>query len=106
MRQSISPVERAGGIRCHRGDDPIVRAVDQIVQIAGRNGAEYGQLGRCILFAEDVQRPILNSRASKMRVMEAASKMGLEHDWLDLGCTLFGPAQSPGCVQPSILAAL
>src|SRR5258708_5955369 len=37
-----------------------------------------------------------------MRVVEATSKIGLEHDWLDAGCPLFGPAQSPGCVQPSI----
>src|SRR5882724_6227311 len=30
-----------------------------------------------------------------MRVMEAASEIGLEHDWLDPGFTLFRPAQSP-----------
>jgi hypothetical protein len=30
------------GICCHRRDDPMVRAVDQIVQIAGGDGPEYG----------------------------------------------------------------
>jgi hypothetical protein len=30
------------GFCCDRGDDPIVRAINQIVQIAGRNGPEYG----------------------------------------------------------------
>lgn len=33
---------RIGELRCHRRDDPIVRAVDQIVQVAGRDGPEYG----------------------------------------------------------------
>src|SRR4029077_2079357 len=27
------------------------------------------------------------------------------YDWLDSGCPLFTPAQTPGCVQPSILCA-
>src|SRR6266404_3959814 len=40
-----------------------------------------------------------------MRVVEAAFEMGLEHDWLDPGCPLFRPAQSQGCVQPSIRCA-
>src|SRR5580693_4509317 len=40
-----------------------------------------------------------------MRVVEAASEIGLEHDWLDPGRPLFRPAQSPGCVQPSISRA-
>ncbi len=30
------------GIYCHRRDDSIIRAIDQIVQIAGRDGAKYG----------------------------------------------------------------
>jgi hypothetical protein len=34
--------KRAGGICCHSRDDPIVRTIDQIVQIAGRDGPEYG----------------------------------------------------------------
>jgi hypothetical protein len=42
LRRLASMGERGGGIRCHRRDDPIVRAVDQIVQIAGRDGPEYG----------------------------------------------------------------
>jgi len=61
-------------ICCHRRDDPIVRAKDQIVQIAGRDGTEYGYLGRGILVAEHVQRPVVNCRPSKMRVVEAAPK--------------------------------
>jgi hypothetical protein len=28
--------------------------------------------------------------------VKAASEIGLEHDWLDPGCSLFRPAQSPG----------
>jgi hypothetical protein len=34
--------ERGAGICCHGWDNPIVRAIDQIVQIAGRDGSEYG----------------------------------------------------------------
>ena len=34
--------ERVGATCCHRRDDPIVRAKDQIVQIAGRNDPEDG----------------------------------------------------------------
>jgi hypothetical protein len=75
------------------------------MQIAGRDGPEYAQLGRGILAAEHVQRPVANCRPSKMRVVESASEIGLEHDWLDPGCPLFRPAQSPGCVQPSISRA-
>src|SRR5258705_12847600 len=41
-----------------------------------------------------------------MRVVEAGSEIGLEHDWLDPGCPLFRPAQSPGGMQPSIRCAL
>jgi hypothetical protein len=41
-----------------------------------------------------------------MRVVKAASEIGLEHDWLDPGCPLFRPAQSPGCVQPPVRCAL
>src|SRR6266436_4323672 len=40
-----------------------------------------------------------------MRVMEAASEIGLEHDWLDPGFTLFRPAQNPRCVQSTIRCA-
>ena len=42
LRCFASIGDRGGGICCHRRDDPIVRAVDQIVQIAGRDGPEYG----------------------------------------------------------------
>jgi len=34
--------ERGGEICCHSRDDPVVRAIDQIVQVAGRDGPEYG----------------------------------------------------------------
>src|SRR2546428_13560261 len=47
----------------------------------------------------------MNCRSSKMRVVEAASEIGLEHDRLDPGCPLFRPAQSPECFQPTILCA-
>src|SRR5229473_2552009 len=104
-RSSCALRERGGGMCCHRRDDPVVCAVDQIVQVARRDGPEYGQLGRGILVAEHVQRPVVHSRASKMRMMEAGSEIGLEHDWLDPSCALFGPAQSPGCIQPSIRGA-
>src|SRR5258708_1495154 len=58
-----------------------------------------------MLVAEHVQRPVMNCRSSKMRVVEAASEIGLEGDWLDPGCALFRPAQSPKCFQPTILCA-
>src|SRR5207245_9809054 len=51
---------------------------------------------------EDVQRPVMDCRSSKMRVVEVASEIGVEHDRLDPGCLLFRPAQSPGRGQPSI----
>ena len=76
------------------------------MQIAGRNGSEDRQLGRGILVAEDIQRPVVDCRASKMRVVETSSEVSLEFDWFDSGCTLFGPAQSPGNVQASIPCAL
>ena len=97
-----SMVRRGGAICRHRRDDPIVRAVDQIVQIAGRDGTEYGELGRGILVAEHVQRPVVNCRPSKMGVVEATPEIGLEHDWLDPGCPLLRPAQGSRCLQPSI----
>src|SRR5260370_36546476 len=34
--------ELGAGTCCHRRNDPIVRAIDQIVQIAGRDGPENG----------------------------------------------------------------
>jgi short chain dehydrogenase len=37
-----SMVERGGRTYHHHRNDPIVRAVDQVVQIAGRDGPEYG----------------------------------------------------------------
>ncbi len=40
-----------------------------------------------------------------MGVVEASSEIGLEHDWLDAGRPLFGPAQSPGRVHSSIRCA-
>src|ERR1700741_4355549 len=40
-----------------------------------------------------------------MRVVEAGSVIGLQHDWLAPGCSVFRPTQSPGCVQPSIRGA-
>src|SRR5258706_11728806 len=105
-RSSRSLRERRGGMCCHRRDDPIVRAEDQIVQVAGRDGPEYGQLGRGIFVAEYVQRPVVDGRPSKMRMMEAGSEIGLEYDWLDPGCALFRPAQRPGCTKPSVRCAL
>src|SRR5260370_19537315 len=33
-------------------------------------------------------------------------KVGLDYDWLDSGCQLFRPAQSPGCGQSTIRLAL
>jgi hypothetical protein len=51
-------------------------------------------LGR-IFFAEHVQRPVVDCGASKMRVVEAASKVSLEHNWFDPRCPLFRPTQSP-----------
>ena len=56
--------------------------------------------------AEHIQRPVVDCRASKMRVVETSSEVSLEFDWFDSGCTLFGPAQSPGSVQASIPCAL
>jgi hypothetical protein len=82
--------ERVGGIYGHRGDDPIVRAIHQIVQIAGRDGSEYGQLGRGIVVAEHVQRPVANGRPSKMRVVEAPSEIGFERDGRDPGSRCSG----------------
>src|SRR5229473_6044332 len=93
-RSSCALPELGGGMCCHRRDDPIVRAEDQIVQVAGRDGPEYGQLGRGILVTEHVQRPVVHGRPPKMGVMEADSEIGLEHEWLDPGRPLFGPAQS------------
>ena len=55
-----------------------------------------GWLGRGILVVENVQRPVMHSRPSKMGVVEAAFEIGLEHDWLDYGCPLFRPTQGPG----------
>jgi hypothetical protein len=40
-RRFDSMGKRDGGICCHRRDDPIVRAIDQSVQIAGRDRPEY-----------------------------------------------------------------
>src|SRR5712692_4817737 len=62
-------------------------------------------MGRSILVAEHVQRPVVDCRSSKMRVVEPASKIGLEHDRLDPGCPLFRPTQSPKCLQAAILCA-
>jgi len=43
LLRCFGPVaERGGGICCYRRDDPIVRAIDQIVQIARGDGPEYG----------------------------------------------------------------
>ncbi len=39
---SGSAVARAGAIRRHRGNNPIVGTIDEIVQIARRDRAEYG----------------------------------------------------------------
>src|SRR5882724_8719463 len=44
----------------------------------------------------------MNCCSSKMRVVEAASEIGLKRDRLDPGCLLFWPAQDPGPDQPSI----
>jgi hypothetical protein len=77
---SGSAVVRAGAICRHHRNDPIVGKVDEIVQIARRDRPEYGQLGRRILFAEHVQRPVVDCRASKMRVVEVAAKVSVEHE--------------------------
>ena len=63
---------------------------------------KYRQLVRCIFVIEDVQGPVVNCRPPKMRVMEGSSEIGVEHDWWNASHLLFRPAQSPGCLQPSI----
>lgn len=76
--------------------------ISQIVQIAGRDGPEYGKLCSSILVAEHVQRPVANCCSSKMRMVEAASEIRVERDRFDSSCLLFGPAQNPGRDQPFI----
>jgi len=46
------------------------------MQIAGGDGSECGQLGRGTFVGEHVERPVLNCRPAKMRVVKAASEMG------------------------------
>ena len=41
LRSFDSIGELGAGICCHSGDDMIVRAIDQMMQIAGRDGPEY-----------------------------------------------------------------
>jgi hypothetical protein len=74
------------------------------VQVAGRDGPEDGQLGRGIFVAEDVQRPVVHGRPSKMkmRMVEAGSEIGLEHDWLDPRCALFSRASFDSLRTPLI----
>src|SRR5438270_13977901 len=45
----------------------------------------------------------MNCGSWKMRMIGAASELGLEQDRLDRGCPLFWPAQSPECFYTAIL---
>src|SRR5665213_4094041 len=42
----------------HRRDDAVVALEDQVMDVGRRAGTQGGQLGRCLLLVEQVERPI------------------------------------------------
>jgi len=64
----FAPWARRGGICRHHGDDSIVRSIDQIVKIAGRNGPEYRQLLRVAHELAPRATRIPNSRRTTLQV--------------------------------------
>src|SRR6266436_10165378 len=61
-----------------RGNDPVVRLENQIVEITGGNGAQDRQLVSSVVDGEDVQRPISDGGAPQMRVGKADPVIGVK----------------------------
>ena len=73
-------ITRRDEIFCYPRNDLVVRAVDQIVRSLEAMARSMDNWAAGILVAEHVQWPVVDCRPSKMRVVEAASEIALEHN--------------------------
>src|SRR5260370_15967135 len=85
-----------------RGNNPVVRLEDQIVEITGGNGSQDRQLISRVVDGEDVQRPIAHGRASQVGMGETDPVVGVDRHRVHAGLLLFWPNKVPRSAHTAI----
>jgi uncharacterized protein (TIRG00374 family) len=86
-----------GVLSRHPGDDAVVGAKHEVVQVGGRNRAKHRKLRRRVLVTEHVQRPVLDRPAAQMGMVEAGAEVSTQLDRRHVRALLLEPRERPRC---------
>src|SRR5689334_18334783 len=76
-------------------NDAVVTLEDQVVEVGRRHRTQGGQLCRCLLLVEHIERPVTGGASLQMRVVSSGAVGGADDDRVDPGSLLLGPRQRP-----------